>query len=79
MSFSDWIGLYRRASSAKRRIFDATHSGRSLMKTKNNSGPKTVPWGTPDVALATLLLVPSRMTCWYVQTGNLESRREVGL
>jgi len=41
--------LYSRESSAKRRQVEDTHSGRSLIKIRNKSGPRTMPWETPDV------------------------------
>ena len=42
MSSWDWIVLNRSASSAKRGILVETHSGRSLMKTKNSRGLNTI-------------------------------------
>ena len=54
-SFSNlnWSGRerilrYSRQSSAKSLTWDDTTSGRSLIWIKNKSGPKTVPWGTPE-------------------------------
>ena len=35
-------------SSAQRRTDDLIFSGRSLIKMRNRTGPKTDPWGTPD-------------------------------
>jgi hypothetical protein len=35
-------------------MLDVTHSGRSFMNIKNNSGLSTVPWGTPLTTLALL-------------------------
>ena len=40
--------LYKTQSSAKRRKDDLIFSGRSLIKMRNRTGPKTDPWGTPD-------------------------------
>ena len=40
------MGLYRMLSSAKSLILDWTQSGRSFIKTKKSSGPKTVLWVT---------------------------------
>ena len=51
--------LYMMQSSAKSLILDWTQSGRSLIKTKNSSGPKTVPWGTPLRTLTLSDLAPS--------------------
>ena len=36
----------------------------SLMKIKDNNGPKTVPCGTPDVTKTSTDLTPSRTTRW---------------
>ena len=49
MSQSCWdlICLYKIRSSAKSRVLDWTQSGRSLINSRNNNGPRTVPWGTP--------------------------------
>ena len=40
--------LYKTQSSAKRRTDDLIFSGRSLIKIRNRTGPRTDPWGTPD-------------------------------
>ena len=40
--------LYKTQSSAKRRTDDLIFSGRSLIKMRNRTGPRTDPWGTPD-------------------------------
>ena len=40
--------LYKTQLSAKRRTDDLIFSGRSLIKMRNRTGPKTDPWGTPD-------------------------------
>ena len=40
--------LYKTQSSAKRRTDDLIFSGRSLIKMRNRTGPKTDPRGTPD-------------------------------
>ena len=62
-SSSDLIGVYRGASSAKRRISDVTVSGRSLINTRKRRGPRTIPCESPDMTLDVLLAFPSRMTC----------------
>lgn len=41
--------LYRRQSSANNLALDFTLKGISLMYAKKSSGPRTIPWGTPDV------------------------------
>ena len=51
------------ASSAKSRMLDVTHSGRSFMNIKNNSGSSTVTWGTPLTTLALSDDAPSTNTC----------------
>ena len=40
--------LYKTQSSAKRRTDDLIFSGRSLIKMRNITGPKTDPWKTLD-------------------------------
>ena len=40
--------LYKTQSSAKRRTDDLIFSGRSLIKIRNRTEPKTDPLGTPD-------------------------------
>ena len=49
MSSVDLILLYKMQSSAKSLTVDPVEmtSGKSLMKSRN-SGPSTLPWGTPD-------------------------------
>ena len=49
MSSSQQIVPYNSASSAKSLTVEFRPSGKSFIYIKNNSGPKTVPWGTPDV------------------------------
>jgi hypothetical protein len=46
----DLILLYKTQSSAKSLTVDPVEitSSKSLMKSMNNSGPSTLPWGTPD-------------------------------
>ena len=43
-------------------IFEETLCGISFTKIKNNKGASTVPWGTPDVTIDVLLLMPSIIT-----------------
>ena len=47
-SMGDFIFLYKTQLSAKRRTDDLMFSGRSLIKMRKRTGPKTDPWGTPD-------------------------------
>ena len=54
-SASFWALIWRekRESSAKRRVSEClVHSGVSLMNTKNRSGPRMVPWRTPETMSA---------------------------
>ena len=44
----DSMFLYKTQSSAKRRTDDLIFSGRSLIKMRNRTGPRTDPRGTPD-------------------------------
>jgi hypothetical protein len=46
---------YRRQSSANNLAVLFTLLGRSLMYIKNSSGPRTVPWGTPEVTSTAFL------------------------
>ena len=47
-SLSFLICLHSSVSSANNLVSLALQTGRSLMNARNNSGPSTVPWGTPD-------------------------------
>ena len=52
-----------RQSSANNLVFDERmHLGRSFMYTRNNRGPRTVPWDTPDMTGLVSDDCPSRMT-----------------
>ena len=44
----DVMFLYKTQSSAKSQTDDLIFSGRSLIKMRNRTGPKTDPWGTTD-------------------------------
>ena len=43
-----YIFLYRTQSSVNRQTEDLMLSGRSFMKMRNRTGPRTDPWGTSD-------------------------------
>ena len=67
-------------SSANNRIFDLVLSGRSLMFIKNSIGPRTEPWGTPDVtgtvpdfsfSRTTVYVRPERKACIHFKLGPL--------
>ena len=54
-----------RQSSANSRVWDeVTHWGKSFKYTRNNNGPRTVPWGMPDVTGLVSDKLPSRTTVW---------------
>ena len=55
--------MYRMQSYAKSLILDWTQSGKSLIKTKNSSGPKTVPYGTLFRTSTLSDVAPSTVTC----------------
>ena len=57
-----WIVRYIRQSSAKSLVVEDAIPGRSLIKTKKSRGPRTVPWGTPDVTNEVLEDCPSIKT-----------------
>jgi hypothetical protein len=42
----------------------------SLMNTRNNVGPSTVPWGTPDVTWEHMEASPSTTTLWILLLRN---------
>ena len=53
-SVGDSMFLYKTQSSAKKRTDDLIFSGRSLIKMRNRTGPKTDPWGTRKVSNKTI-------------------------
>ena len=53
---------YIRQSSANILVVEDTAAGKSLMNTRNNRGPSTVPCGTPDVTLAGVDIWPTITT-----------------
>ena len=55
--------LYKTQLSAKRRTDDLIFSGRSLIKMRNRTGPKTDPWGTPDNVLMSLCVNITHLHC----------------
>jgi hypothetical protein len=62
-SHPDFIQAKYIPASAKRRASELVTSGRSLMKVRKSSGPRTVPCGTPDNTSAVDEVWPSRRTC----------------
>jgi len=64
VSFILWISQYSKQSSANIRTVDRTLLGRSLMYTRNNRGPMTMPCGTPDVTGDSEDVWPSSTTSW---------------
>ena len=63
-SFWSLMHLYKMKSSAKSWMMDWTRSGRSLMKTRNSNGTKTVPYGTPLRTRMLSDVASSTVTCW---------------
>ena len=65
-SASEVMGRYMRQSSANRHTWELTTDGRSFIWHKNNKGPNTVPWGTPERTGAGGEWVPSITTRWVL-------------
>ena len=64
LSLSFSITLKSRLSSANSFVSeDNIDSGRSLMKQRNRSSPRSIPCGTPGVTFAVFDFTTSRMTC----------------
>ena len=61
-SASERMGWYTRQSSINSQTCESTTLGRSFIWSKNNNGPKTVPWGTPESTIAHLNCLPSTTT-----------------
>jgi hypothetical protein len=60
--------LYSKLSSANKRSVEVeTTSGRSLMYTRNNSGPNTVPCSTPESTSSFTDSHPSTSTCCVLE------------
>ena len=59
---------YTAVSSANRRTWDCTLSGRSLMCSRNKIGPRTEPCGTPEDTGTSSEHSPSRRTLWLLPT-----------
>jgi hypothetical protein len=70
-SSGDLILLYRRQSSANSLVVDLTDDGKSLIKSRNNRGPRTVSWGTPDETVLADDVWPSSTTCWLCSRRKL--------
>ena len=65
------ITLNSRQSSAKSLVDEFwTTCGRSLMYARKRRGPRTVPWGTPDVMSAGEECTPSRSTSCFLSAKN---------
>src|SRR5271170_3684179 len=63
LSSADLISLYRTQSSANNLTLLLISWVMSFIKMMNRSGPNTLPWGTPDVTLASGESLPSMITC----------------
>ena len=59
------MSRYTIQSSAKSLTLEWILEGWSLIYTRNNNGPRTVPCGTPDVTLHLSEASPSTTTCWW--------------
>ena len=71
------ILLCRRESSVNSRVVDETTDGKSLMKSRNKRGPKTVIWETPEETVVAVHDWPSSTThcmrpaeCWLSNHGG---------
>ena len=64
MSLSQQIVPYNSASSGKSLTVEFRPSGKSFIDIKTSSGPKTVPWGTPDVVTTGAEDSPPITTDW---------------
>ena len=58
VSSGELIILYKRQSSANTRKGDLILVSISFMYNRNIRGPRTVPWGTPDVITTELDVIP---------------------
>ena len=56
------IVRYTAVSSTKSRTCDDSFSGSSFLNTRNRIGPKTEPWGTPELTGTDLDSSPSKTT-----------------
>ena len=65
ISASQDIALEILVSSAKHLIVECViQPVISLMKMRNKTGPRTVPWGTPLIIIAARESCPPKTTCW---------------
>ena len=60
----DLTSQYSKQSSAKSRMGEDMSVTMSFMNTKNNNGPSTVSWGTPDNTGTSCDVNPSTTTVW---------------
>ena len=62
-SSSEWISLYTKQSSANslHLVSGSRLTWRSLIKSKKRTGPKTVPFGTPDVSFLWILFLQKHL------------------
>ena len=58
----EWMGWCMRQSSANSLTLEVTTLGKSLIYIKNSRGPKTAPWGTPEITFVVWDLEPSTTT-----------------
>ena len=60
----EMISLYTIVSSAYRHMFHWILSLMSFMQRRNNAGPRTEPWGTPDLTVPHVECNPFTETVW---------------
>ena len=59
-----FVFVCREQSSANRRTDEFMLFGKSFIYTRNNSGPSTVPWGTPETTSVQVVCSPPTTTLW---------------
>ena len=76
----EFMTRYTRQSSAKSlHLVEGSNTvGRSFINSKNKSGPRTVPCGTPDVTTILLEKQPSTVTFWDHPDRNMSIHCRMG-
>ena len=71
MTVVGWLDfLYTTQSSAKSLECDLMLAGRSLINSRQSTGPKTLPWGIPLLTWAGSDATPSTVTLWDLSVRN---------
>ena len=60
-------------SSANKQMDDCLLLSMSFIYTKNIKGPRTMPWGIPDITSTSLDKAPSTITLWVLPASQAES------